>query len=241
MSSNDPYTSKNENGEFVIAGDSIEIRFNFYGENAPITISVNNKTSQPIYVDWRRSGVIIDDQSVTLREPLDEDNYDEYAEYARILNDPDGLSIIKPYSLLNTQVLELSGFKFEQIPADKFLETHTLADRGGKNKQYKNIIYTEKDSPIYLRIFLRVYDHIDAIGTPLIYETDFYMSELIKGEKTSPSKIDAFKKQRGDSFFVRYKKDTAWKKIGNTSLKVLGGVAVVTGNIIVWALDGSEI
>ena len=237
MSSNDPYTSKNEKGEFVITGDSVDIIYSFYGRNAPITIGVNNKGSRPIYIDWRRSGVVIDEKSITFKEPMDEKNYNVVDEYGRFLNDPEGLSIIKPYSLVSTQVLELSNFRFQKIPDEKFLQTHTVADRKGKNKQYKNISYTETDSPIYLSIFLTIYDEVEAIHDPLIYEANFFMSELIRGEKTSPSKIYALKNKQGDSFFVRYKKDTAWKKIGNTSLKILGGAAIVTGNIIVWALE----
>lgn len=240
MSSDDPYILKNGKGEFVIADDSLEILYNFYGENAPITIGVDNKGSQSVFIDWRRSGVIIDGKSGTFREPVDEEKYDEAAEYGRFLNDPEGLSIVKPYSRLNTQVLELSGFRFEQIPDEKFLETYTVADRKGNNKQYKNISYSEEDSPIHLRIFLTIYENTEAIHTPLVYETDFYMSELIRGDKTLPSKIYALKNKKGDSFFVKYTKDTAWKKIGSTSLNVLGVAAIVTGNIIVWALESGE-
>jgi len=244
METDDPYTYKNAQSEFVLEDDSIDIIYNFHGENAPITVGVYNKMSKPVYIDWRKSGIIIDNHSNTYREPLD-----AYAaqgdtgtvDYGRFLNDPEGLGFVKPGSRLNTQVLELANFNFHKIPEDKFTSEYKETHFDNFERKFKRIFYTWEDSPIYIQTFLTVYEKANDMSDPLYYENEFYMSQLIRGGKTSPSHVKAFKEGNGNIFFVKKEKGTFWKKAGNTSLKILGGVAVVTGNIVVWALEGSDV
>ena len=61
LESNDTIGEKNEDKDFVIENDSVFISYCFYGENAPISITVYNKTDEPLFVDWQRSALIIDD------------------------------------------------------------------------------------------------------------------------------------------------------------------------------------
>ena len=69
MSTRDSYTVKNDYGEFVVEDDSIDVVYNFYGHNAPITVGVVNKMSKPLYVDWTKSGIMIDDTPTSYIEP----------------------------------------------------------------------------------------------------------------------------------------------------------------------------
>lgn len=240
MESNEPYITKNEYGEFVIEGDSLDITYDFYGENAPIRVGVYNRMSKPVYIDWRQSGVVIDEQTVTYRTSLENfrGGITKSGDFSRYLNDPDGFETVRPYVKQNTQVLELTNFNFRDIPDSRFREMRTQADLFGANREYKCIKYDEDNSPIYIFTFLTIYEKADDMTNPLIFEAGFYLSELINGESTSPSHIAAFKQQRGDSFYVRIKKENAWKKVSNASSKVVGGVANVKNNIIEWALDG---
>ncbi|MDL2215382.1 hypothetical protein LJC00_04255 [Dysgonomonas sp. OttesenSCG-928-M03] len=244
MSTNDPYTFKNNQGEFVLQGDSIDVIYNFNGMNAPITVGVYNKMSIPIYIDWRKSGVVIDNHSATYKEPLD--IYAAYGgdtsivDFGRYLNDPEGICTIKPGTRSNTQVLELTNFNFHKIPKDRFQYNHIEKNANNDLSKLKRILYTEEDSPIYVETFLSIYESANNISEPLIFETAFYMSELINAESKKPSDLSNKKNERGDFFYVKREKNTKWKKFGNTSLKVLGGVALVTGNIIVWALESGN-
>lgn len=249
MSSNDPFIFKNSQGEFVLEGDSINVIYNFNGENAPITVGVYNKMSKPIYVDWRKSGLVIDGNVVTYREPIDLYVIDEDMrgdDYARYLNDPEGLSTVKSEVRLNTQVLELTNFNFDKISDDKFQQNDYIEDGKSYKSKFRNILYTENDSPIYIESFLAIYEQANDLSNPLMFETSFYMSELEKAGKKSPSSLSQNRGSRGDLFYVKDgiqkeqkdNKGSMWGKIGKTSLDVLGVAAVVTGNIVVWALDG---
>jgi len=234
----DPYISQNEKNEFVIETDSVDVVYNFHGRNAPIRVGVHNKMSTAVYVDWRKSGVVIDGNVSTFREPLDE--YAQWGDtgtvnYGRFLNDPDGMTMVKPGQRLNTQVLELANFNFHTIPDSLFNTTNSTWIDGGKS-ELKSIIYESGNSPIYIGTFLTIYERANDTDDTLIFDADFYMSELVQGKKKKPSSMQAYKNKRGDVFYSERRKDTFWKKAGNTSLKVLGGVAVVTGNIILWSL-----
>lgn len=234
----DPYIFKNEKNEFVIETDSVDVIYNFHGRNAPIIVGIRNKMSTPVYVDWRKSGVVIDGNVSTFREPIDE--YAQWGDtgkvnYGRFLNDPDGMSMIKPKQRINTQVLELANFRFHNIP-DSVFHLNPSEVISSEKQELKNILYTPEDSPIYIGTFVTIYEQANTTDNTLIFDADFYMSELIQGKKKKPSSLQAYKSKRGDVFYTERVKDTFWKKAGNTSLKVLGGVAVVTGNIILWSL-----
>ena len=56
---------KNERGDFVQENDTVRISYRFWGENAPVTITIYNKLDEPLYVDWGRSALIIDDVATT--------------------------------------------------------------------------------------------------------------------------------------------------------------------------------
>ncbi len=52
-------------GDFVQENDTVRISYRFWGENAPVTITIYNKLDEPLYVDWGRSALIIDDVATT--------------------------------------------------------------------------------------------------------------------------------------------------------------------------------
>lgn len=235
----DPYIYQNEKSEFVIESDSIDVIYNFHGRNAPITVGIYNRKSTPVYVDWRESGVVVDGQTSMFREPLNANvpwNNANAAGYERFLNDPDGITLIKAGHRQNVQVLELANFNFSAIPDSLYTLNYTGSEADTANSNLKSILYGTDDSPIYLATFLTIYERADDMNEALIFEGDFYMSELIQGKKTKPSSLKAYQGNRGDMFYAVREKDTFWKKAGSTSLQILGVAAVVTGNIILWSL-----
>ncbi|SHF91410.1 hypothetical protein [Dysgonomonas macrotermitis] len=238
INTNDPYTYKDEYGRFVQEGDSIDVLYSFYGENAPITICVVNKMSIPIYIDWRRSGVVIDDTPSPFAPNFDSEyDQDDLINFNLYMNNPDGLSYIRPYSRYEQKVMELANFNFHQIPDEQFVKRETEADSNGENRLLNSLQYTEADSPLFMKTYLSIYEESSYISDPLIYESDFYISELIKGKKST--KPDSFQNGQGDIFLVKHKKEKRLKKIGEGTLKVAGVTATVIGNIAIWALNSS--
>lgn len=231
----DPYTYKSPKGVFIQEGDSLDVTYSFWGENAPITIGVINKMSHAVYIDWRKSGVVID----SVVSPFVETTYhSEYntndINFAEYMNNPQFISYIRPYSKFEKQVMELANFNFDRIDKTLFLVQHTEADKNGKNRLLKNIQYTENESPLLMRIYLSVFEEANYAYDPLIFESDFYISELIQGGKNS--NIESFKKKQGNIFFVRYQKKNILNKLGDGTLKVAG---ITARNITLWAVEGA--
>ncbi|HEX3010094.1 MAG TPA: hypothetical protein VHO90_21005, partial [Bacteroidales bacterium] len=60
--------SKNDQKEFFHENDTCLVKYSFEGQNCPLRIEVYNKLSVPIYVDWKKSAVIINNQKYSLWE-----------------------------------------------------------------------------------------------------------------------------------------------------------------------------
>lgn len=245
MNTKDSYVTKNEYGEFVIEGDSVDVIYNFYGQNAPIVIGVFNKTSKPFYVDWCKSGIMIDDIPTAYKESLEvgEKDNSQLVNFKYFLRNSDCLGFVKPYTRLNKQILELTNFNFQDINDSLYHKWNTEADSWGENKKFNTIRYLDTDSPIYLRTFLTVYEDSTNVNDPYYYEIDFYMSELIKMTGTSPKSIAAYSLGRGDFFYVKdekEKKEQKPPKEKKNSQGFLSKVAYVTGQIMLWAIEGSN-
>src|SRR6476661_2473888 len=54
---------KNSNNNFVFENDTLRITYNFKGENAPLNIHVFNKLKEPLFIDWNKSALILNDAS----------------------------------------------------------------------------------------------------------------------------------------------------------------------------------
>lgn len=242
INTKDPYVVKNEYGEFVIEGDSLDVVYNFYGQNAPIVIGVYNKTSKPFYVDWCKSGIMIDDIPTTYIEASQLENSinSQLVNFKYFLKNSDCLTFVKPYTRLNKQILELTNFNFQNINDSLYHKWNTEADSWGENKKYNTIRYLDTDSPIYLRTFLTVYEDSTNIEDAYYYEIDFYMSELIKMTGTSPTSIAAYRLGRGDFFYVKEQKEKKPSEEKTNNPGFLQKVAYVTGQIKLWAIEGSK-
>lgn len=238
MSTNDPYTYKNDRGIFVQEGDSLDVSYNFFGENAPITIGITNKMSVAIYVDWRKSGVIIDSIISPFAGTVQIQNENDNVNFSQYMNNPLGISYIRPHSRYEKQVMELANFNFDKIPRDNFTEGYTEADSKGRNRQANMIGYNESNSPLFMQTYLTIYKEPSGNAhDPLVYESDFYISELIRGGKRTG--LQSFKDKQGDIFFVRYEKGKIFQNIGKSSQKAAGITATALGSIAAWAIEGA--
>ncbi len=64
LNSNDPVGRRMR--EVILCRKTIRyVSLIVLGENAPVTITIYNKLNEPLYVDWGRSALIIDDVATT--------------------------------------------------------------------------------------------------------------------------------------------------------------------------------
>ena len=68
LSSSEGVAEKDDFGDFVYENDSVKVVYSFFGYNLPIHITVINNSDQPLYVDWQRSALIIDDVATNYKQ-----------------------------------------------------------------------------------------------------------------------------------------------------------------------------
>lgn len=225
LESNDTIGEKNGNRDFVIENDSVFISYCFYGEDAPISITVYNKMDEPLFVDWQRSALIIDDVATSYyqeKAPIQGQTESSYSgdayrwnrnysitdgysagSFAGEIALPKGVSFIPPKSKVESTPLRLSNFPFDQIPKDQYTR-QKFAKSNSSVVTVRVKKFTEEDTPLAFRSYLSLYtaDQDNGKRKYSTFESSFYVSQLIKTGNVSPASFDAGKKQAGDFFYV---------------------------------------
>lgn len=228
------------NGDFVNENDSVLVTYSFNGINAPIKISVFNKSDRPLYVNWEESSLIIDDEatsyfngqstfsgtthelSVQVQEhPRSPVSYGESAgHFAGNINTPKNTSYIPPQTRISYNTLWLNPDHLLRIDK-KYYSEETIDTRKGAIASAKVINFDNNNSPLIFRSFLSLYY---KQAQPFYLNDYFYVSKIIKTSK-SPNTLSERYVSRGDIFYLQ---DTDY-----TAAYIVGGAAVLGGVILI--------
>lgn len=251
LSSSDREGDENMKEGFIQENDTVRISYNFYGENAPVSITIYNKLNEPLFVDWTRSSLIIDDEatsyyneSVAIQGNIESDSYSDMYRWGRRTSStyggsvgtfsgevtlPKGISFIPPRSKVNKSSLMLSNLPFDNIPKKEY----TKVGVPKVNNEVVNVLikeFTEEDSPVRFRSYLTLYaDNPDT--APMTFERSFYVSRLMKTGNLSPSNVWEAQQKQPDFFYVHTVK-------GGETATLIGVIAI--GVVVDVALDAME-
>jgi hypothetical protein len=116
--------------------DSMHIAYSFSGAGGNVAVTVLNKTSQPLYLDWTRCSLIRNGQSFSLRRR--------------------DIEMIPPQTSISDVMLNLNeeggGIPRLLIPDTAHSRRYHYAD--GSYVRYKEADYSEQASPIKLKSYL---------------------------------------------------------------------------------------
>lgn len=237
---------KNVDRDFVDEDDSVLVAYCFYGENAPINITVYNKSEDPLYVDWNSSALIIEDVATSYREEMpavrvvDKGravgvsvgsgnistgvSISSGAEASYIVV-PQGSQIIPPHSKIEHASLRLGNFPFENIPKNQFAKQPFVGVNGQELSLHLKR-FNEVVSPVRFRSYLTLYkkDKQSNRVIPIVKEHSFYVSEVIRGGTTSPRNFVAGRFEQGDFFYVTREKGTGFAVAGIVALSIATAV-----------------
>ncbi|MDM8173867.1 MULTISPECIES: hypothetical protein [Olivibacter] len=238
---NSPDLNKNdETGVFVFENDSVQVTYNFFGENAPVTIDVYNKLKEPLYIDWQRSALIVGDQATSYvgdnlvikgRSLSTGSSYRTFDDWRTSLSEgafagtatvPQSLTFIPPHSKIKQTKLKLTNLFYENI-ADSSYRSVDLATIDGAMRKIKVRNYTQENTPLTLRSYLTMYVRDDKTEKTkrMVFEQNFYVNQVSK-LGISPANLLSFKSKRGDTFFNKKTKGR--------------GVALVTAAVAIGTL-----
>ncbi len=243
---------RNELGDFVQEDEKVSILYSFFGQNLPVQITVQNKTDQPLFVDWQQSALIVEDaatsyvdRNLEIRGTAHSKTYNYRGYYFPIEDEstgtrysgnaklPEEVSFIPPGSKIVHTPIVLSNFSFENIPDTEY-EKKPLYIAEARSKNVKVIDYTFTSSPLRFRSYLTLYTvrpNGERDGS-MVYEQGFYISRLIKAGTLEPRNFSDYNQQRGDFFFVRDDR-------GQNAGVIAGLVAIgITGVVLEATLTG---
>jgi hypothetical protein len=185
--------AQNDKREFVIENDSLRLVYNFNGFNAPVNITIQNKLSVPVYIDWQRSALIVNDQAISYvpaEMRIDGGFQGSSYKYSSIsgykttsghiqatASLPPSVDFMPPQTYLTKSQLSIPNRLIEQVPETAF-HREKYAPVEGIRVSVKKATFTEATSPLRFRSYLTIM--VGELTTkPLILEHSFYVSELM--------------------------------------------------------------
>ncbi len=226
LSSNDRVGIRSDLGDFVQETDTVVVSYSFNGENAPVSIIIYNKLDEPLFVDWTRSALIIDDIATVYQdkkvlvegETESVSHGESYRWNSRITENvatsrgsfagsvflPKGVDFIPPKSKIENIPLNLPGIPFDKILKEEYVKenimTNDLSMVSVRTKEF-----TESDSPLCFRSYLTLYtdDHNGKQRKYMFFERNFYISKLIKAGNVPPSDFSEQQQLSGDFSYAR--------------------------------------
>lgn len=245
IKTNDRETYQDNNRDFVKEDDRVSVSYCFFGHDLPVQITVENKTSKPVFVNWNESALIVEDaaQSYNHRRIITSGQFitttyhyrdyfqpretisDAYGEYRGETVLPEEISFIPPYSRIVKTPLVLKDLHLDKMPKSIFTE-RVYPSYNGKEISMKTADFTERNTPLRFKSYLTFFTQNERGRRDYTWsnEQSFYISSILKGGNKNPKNTRAFARQDGDMFFV-----------SKTENVTLWGVVAVIGTIgVLW-------
>lgn len=206
--------SKNDKKQFVSENDTLRLSYDFSGPGGPMGVDIYNKTSQPLYINWKKSALIRDEHSLSLFDPnvtmTGTANSTGYrigrftassSNFTASFALPEGMDFIPPSSSITRYLMpigqsgSLASYVADSIPKEKLTDAQGLFVA-----RYQRLSYNENQSPVRFKSYLTF-----TLGnnSPVEFsEThSFYVGEVIQ-TSASPETFNLYQKG-GDKLFIR--------------------------------------
>lgn len=219
-------------GDFVVKNDTLEIVYKFSGENGPLEVQVLNKLDEPLYIDWKKSALIIGDKAVSyfgnkidlkgkFLGTTDRQN-DFQLQSGDLIGSatvPDETAFIPPHSKINKKLLNVTT---DLIPlrSDSLKKIRVFDHDGKASYVVKAASFSREDSPLILRSYLTIYLEKDSKLMMIPVDEEFYISQSVE-TGMRPKTTEFYNSNRSDIFYNF--KPTGYGK----TVAVVGGIALL--------------
>lgn len=229
-------THKNANSQFVVDNDSLRFSYDFNGKNGPVNITVQNKMTRPVYVDWKNSALTINDSTISYM-PSDVQFDGTVSNYryhyspvtsGSIIGDaklPRDVDYIPPGSYISKTTVNLLTNFFNSIPDSVFRQV-AVETVDGSNLSVKQAAFDATNSPLRFNSYLN-YKVGDLSAQPTSLRQSFYVHE-VTNTGTNPRNLRSFNEERGNHAYLE--KTTEGGKVV--------GVVLLLGVFVAFALIG---
>jgi hypothetical protein len=242
VSSND--MPQNDAREFVVENDSLRLKYRFNGHNAPVHLIVENRLNKPIYIDWKRSALIMNNKAITYKPGTltvsgstytSVDNWMSRAtrgyssastssDFSSTVEFPGDLEFIPPTAYINQSTLALTS-SFHTGSKGEFSRVR-VPMAAGMMGNVMRATYDESNSPLKFSSYITLF--MDQEFTkPVVFHHSFYVSEILNSSY-GPHNFRFFNDGEADRFYLSKVSD-AGKGVGYGILAGLVIVGVAAG------------
>lgn len=198
--------------DLVIENDSFLVRYNFNGPNAPVNLLIQNKLNQPVYIDWKRSGMIVNDRNISYVSnvvPITGGISTSTVNWSRRWSSTEGslyaeaalpgqMDFLPPRSYTTKSAL-VSSIDFAYLPDSAYKRVpYKIID--DSYRKVDKASFTADNSPVRLRSYITIITG-DSLSKPLFYEHSFYISEIIH-TGLGPDNFQFMASRLGDHFYT---------------------------------------
>lgn len=202
---------QNNAHEFVIDNDSLELCYNFNGQNGPINVKITNKLQQPLYIDWQRSALIINNQAISyvpntvaINGSLGAYSFDWTRDFSTTSGRfkatatlPAEIDFVPPQTYVTRQLMGITNQGIDKLP-DSIFKKKRIPAMGDGVEVVKEAWFTSATSPLVFTSYLTL-----MVGKtdpqPVVCQHNFYVSQLVKMTNL-PQMLNG--DRRGDRFYV---------------------------------------
>ena len=189
---------------FVTENDSVRITYKFTGRNCPVQITVYNKSDKPLYIDWKKSAVIVDMKSYTYWRDEAVFNAESKSSQVRwsdvfstttttttsgTITRPESLIFIPPHAGIDASMVSIKQDPFKFGP-DETPEKVDLKKTSAVTYYGTIRYFDEQHTPFRYRSYLTL-SYEDTFKNSFAYENAFWVSEIMQttaSPKTIPDR-----------------------------------------------------
>ncbi|HEY3402484.1 MAG TPA: hypothetical protein VGK59_03795 [Ohtaekwangia sp.] len=204
-----------DNSGFVTENDSVRITYKFTGSHCPILISIYNKSDKPLYIDWKKSAVIVDAKSYSYWR--DEATFDAESRSSQVrwndvfatttttttttgtITRPESIIFIPPHAGKDASMISIKTepFKFDPNHAVEKTRLKTPSANYLATIRY----FDEEHTPFRYRSYITL-SFDDSFKNSFAFEDEFWVSEVIQ-TSASPKAIPD-KGMAANTFHIGY-------------------------------------
>lgn len=210
--------AKNAKNELVSENDTLRIQYHFTGYKGSIGISIFNKSSQPLEIDWKKSAIIVEGKAwsyfnpnATLTATLEDSLQKRSANWVSsptyiaslngsiLINEP--TQFIPPSSAVFKVPLALPIVPFQNLP-DEQAQKEAFQWAEGVSVSYKKMSFAQAASPLQFRSYLTFMIGGTGSQKEFSLEHRFFISEVWK-TAYGPDNFPETLIKRADRFYLQ--------------------------------------
>lgn len=218
---------QNAKREFVAANDSVEVRYDFGGYYGPVKITAYNKLDTPLYIDWKKSSLIVNgvarsywEDKARIEAKADRDQsvltVSQQLDIQGTVTRPDAISFLPPAASSTFEFTSLRQGRFDVAPWKHGRREKASTAMGAVST--RAYAFEQHDSPMTYRSYLS-FAFSEGAPPAFVFDNAFW----VKGVFTTQMAPRSFVKDaRGDTFYI----------------PTVTAAGIVIGSVAVFALLG---